>query len=153
MGMRKGYRFNRSEENKLKTREIMLNKWKDPEYRRHMSEAHKGKESPLKGKHVLLNTGRTHFKPGSTPWNYKEDNLSYQAIHNWIRRMLGKPIFCEGCGSEDSIKYEWANISGKYKRELSDWTRLCKRCHNVFDDIARKSLESKIKRGFYEKSF
>ena len=29
---------------------IMLKKWQDPEYRKHMSEAHKGQVSPMKGR-------------------------------------------------------------------------------------------------------
>src|SRR6185312_1937249 len=28
----------------------------------------------------------------------------------------------------------WANISGKYKRDLSDWIALCTLCHTAFDN-------------------
>lgn len=27
----------------------------------------------------------------------------------------------------------WANISGKYLRDITDWVRLCVSCHKYFD--------------------
>jgi hypothetical protein len=53
----------------------------------------------------------------------------YRGIHNWIERRLGKPNFCEDCGSKEDQRYEWANISGNYKKDITDWKRLCVPCH------------------------
>lgn len=30
-------------------------------------------------------------------------------------------------------QYHWANISRSYKRDLSDWVRLCASCHKKSD--------------------
>ena len=53
----------------------------------------------------------------------------YRALHLWVERQLGKPNKCVECGSTESKRYHWANISGAYHKELSDWRRLCVRCH------------------------
>lgn len=58
----------------------------------------------------------------------------YTALHNWVRKHRGKPMLCEDCGRSDKKIYEWANVSGEYKKDLSDWKRLCKTCHHKFDD-------------------
>ena len=61
-------------------------------------------------------------------------NLSrndYQNIHNWVRTRLLKPKFCQIC----NVVYprDLANISGEYKRDLSDWQWLCRNCHMTSD--------------------
>ena len=33
----------------------------------------------------------------------------------------------------DKKRYHWANISGEYKRDLTDYKRLCVSCHRYFD--------------------
>lgn len=64
---------------------------------------------------------------------------NYHTIHKWVEKMAGKPKYCSKCGlDDDSKRYEWANISGKYKQDLSDWTRLCKKCHHKLDKISEK---------------
>jgi hypothetical protein len=35
--------------------------------------------------------------------------------------------------------FDWANISGEYLRDFSDWQQLCKLCHKAFD-IAMKHI-------------
>jgi hypothetical protein len=65
--------------------------------------------------------------------NWKGDNVGIQALHNWVNRKLGKPSCCSKCGNTQAKKYEWANISRKYKRDINDWTRLCKKCHIIYD--------------------
>lgn len=62
---------------------------------------------------------------------WKGDMVGYSGIHAWIKSILGYPNKCDNCGKEDLKRYEWANISGLYKRELCDWRRLCKHCHCV----------------------
>lgn len=58
----------------------------------------------------------------------------YTAAHNWIRKMKGTPSKCEHCGTEEKHWYHWANLSQEYKREVSDWARLCIPCHQKHDN-------------------
>lgn len=77
---------------------------------------------------------------------WKGSSASYEAKHMWVRKHYGKPYKCQqkGCSypkkvnaGRDVIKkpsrYEWANISGEYKRERSDWVMLCPSCHRKID--------------------
>lgn len=66
----------------------------------------------------------------------------YRGIHNWVERTLGKPKLCEHCETTTAKRYHWANISGKYLRDKSDWLRLCVSCHWLFDhkNMCRKNL-------------
>ena len=66
-------------------------------------------------------------------WAWKGDKITKGALHDWVVRHLGKPNNCEHCDSTNAKKYEWANKSQKYKRELSDWLRLCPKCHARYD--------------------
>lgn len=71
-------------------------------------------------------------------WAWKGNSVGKTALHNWVERNLGKPKKCEHCGSTDkSKKFEWANKSQKYKRDLSDWMRLCTKCHSKYDYSTR----------------
>jgi len=57
----------------------------------------------------------------------------YKNIHLWVRKQwLKKPKirFCNKCYKKG--KLELGNISGKYKKELSDWEWICRKCHNKF---------------------
>ena len=98
-----------------------------------------------KGQHL---SKKTEYKNGSIPWSklnkgkmpkgknhweWKGDKVGYFALHNWIKRNLGSPKECKKCGSKSAKRYEWANISRKYKRAFSDWVRLCKSCHEKYD--------------------
>lgn len=103
------------------------------------------------------------FKKGHTPWNkglkgatnsgsfkeghpntspvsdahyrWKGNVVGYSALHRWIRKVLGTPTTCEDCGKTGLTgrKIGWANRSGLYTRNLSDWIRLCKKCHSHYD--------------------
>lgn len=76
---------------------------------------------------------------GENNVNWKGDEVGYDALHDWVSRKLGRPKKCEHCGLNDSSRrYEWANKSHKYKRELDDWIRLCKKCHMRYDDAMTK---------------
>lgn len=57
----------------------------------------------------------------------------YNAVHSWMRRHFGKPSRCMKCSNPNGYRYEWANISGSYKRERSDWMELCQSCHKIMD--------------------
>lgn len=62
-----------------------------------------------------------------------KDKVSYAGIHRWVYRELGLPNQCDFCKTTISKKFEWANLSGEYKRDLSDWARLCVVCHRNYD--------------------
>ena len=66
--------------------------------------------------------------------NWKGNKVKYQALHGWVRRHLGTPQKCsaKNCSGK-SKRYDWANKSGKYKRNLRDWIRLCASCHLKMD--------------------
>lgn len=67
--------------------------------------------------------------------SYKGDNVGYRGLHLWVEKKLGKPTTCRHCGKTGLAgkKIHWANISKKYKRELTDWIRLCVPCHAIYD--------------------
>ena len=79
--------------------------------------------------------GRGNFNPprDNKHWRWKGDKVQYGALHTWVRRRLGKPNYCAYCESTTAKKYEWCNISKTYRRELSDWVRLCTSCHRLYD--------------------
>lgn len=55
----------------------------------------KGHKSPHKGKHILFNTGRTHFKKGQIPWNYKggiSKTKEYKSFYNRRRMIREKTV-------------------------------------------------------------
>lgn len=80
---------------------------------------------------------------GDNHYEYKGQNVSYIGLHNWVNKEFGKPRTCEHCGTTESKTYDWANISGQYKRDLSDWIRLCRKCHHIFDNKSVKMWETR----------
>lgn len=70
--------------------------------------------------------------------NWKGEEASYSAKHLWIKWRYGNPERCEFCGVEGRLSkghwtIHWANISGKYLRDRSDYHGLCRKCHHHFD--------------------
>lgn len=59
----------------------------------------------------------------------KRDTNEYSRLHKWVEYHLGKPRICWKCGTTKAKRFHWANKSKKYKRELSDFERLCPPCH------------------------
>lgn len=66
---------------------------------------------------------------------WKGDNVGYDALHDWVKRKLGKPTKCQHCNLDGLTgkKIQWANKSGKYRRNTADWIRLCTKCHSEYD--------------------
>lgn len=71
--------------------------------------------------------------------------IGYRGIHVWINKILGKSAKCTKCGRDGLVskKIHWANISGQYKRDAHDWTRLCVPCHKKYD-LSKKKVADKI---------
>jgi len=101
-----------------------LGKTHSPEAREKMAESKRGERNPGYGKTEELSP------------NWKGDEVGYFGVHDWMTTHYGQPIGCDDCGTDDPVKrYEWANISGEYRRDRSDFRRLCKKCHNDFDGV------------------
>lgn len=90
----------------------------------------------IRKKHSI--TLKEKFKDETKHPRYKGENAGYVSKHRRAVKHFGKPCFCEGCGTEEDRRYEWANISGEYKDNREDWLRLCVPCHRKFDDIGNK---------------
>jgi hypothetical protein len=98
----------------------------------------KGKNHPMFGKKHSLETKRmmSFSKKGrigikSSRW--KGDKASCSAKHKWIIRNLGKAKICIFNPNHIASRYNWANISGKYTRNLIDYAPMCPSCHLLFD--------------------
>lgn len=85
------------------------------EHRRKISEARKGHQDTV----------------GNRNGMWKGDKVRYHALHHWIIRTYGKASTCEKCGSTNNV--QWANKSFTYKRNITDWLRLCYKCHREYD--------------------
>lgn len=77
---------------------------------------------------------------------WKGDKASMTAIHEWVKRRLGRPMTCVRCGTtvNSFFKIHWANKSGLYKRDLKDWMRLCVPCHKRYDLDRLKEAKVKV---------
>ena len=69
---------------------------------------------------------------GQNHHNWKGSKVSYKSLHQWVSNNYGKSPICEECG-ENKKEIDWANVSGKYRRDRSDWKRLCRKCHYKLD--------------------
>ena len=66
--------------------------------------------------------------------NWLGQKAGYRSLHKWVQKWLGKPSECSMCGKNGTgHQIHWANVSGKYLRDLTDWMRLCAKCHKMFD--------------------
>jgi hypothetical protein len=103
-----------------KMRLVKLGKKHSKEARKNMSIARTGYKLPN-------NSGERHGA-------WKGDNVGYDALHDWVKRILGTPCKCTYCGLDKKERmYHWANIGHAYKRNLKDWVRLCCSCHKLYD--------------------
>lgn len=84
-----------------------------------------------------------HIKKDEESPYWKGNKVTYRSLHVWVVKKLGQPKKCKHCGTVTAKKYDWANISHLYKRELNDWIRLCRSCHIKFDESNLKQIETK----------
>ncbi len=102
------------------------------------------KTGPLSKTHKknigLGNIGKTS---GEKHYNWKGIKATYRSIHEWIQKQLGTPETCEKCKKTNlkAQQIHWANKSGQYKRILTDWIRLCVKCHKALDKN-RKTIKN-----------
>lgn len=129
-----------------------LGKTHSKEARKKMSIGHTGKKlSPehkakiiarLLGHSVSKETRKkiADAQMGDKHWNWKGENVKYRRLHGWLVLRYGKANHCEHCRRLDAKVYDWANISGEYKRNVSDYIQLCRSCHIAFDDTPEKKI-------------
>lgn len=92
---------------------------------------------------------RRTAKKGEDHHSWKGDRVGNAALHDWVRKLLGVPQKCEKCGTDRAKFYDWANKSGLYMRDVSDWIRLCRKCHNRYDYAERTSkLRASVRRRY-----
>lgn len=106
------------------------------------------------GDEMKYQTQKTKYKNEGNP-NWRGANVKYDQLHDWIYKNWGQPKLCDTCGTTVAKRFEWANISGRYLRERTDWKRLCTSCHNRLDDKGKwvamywlgkkRSLENRIR--------
>lgn len=101
------------------------------EQRQKLIESHTGKKLSEQTKIKMCESAHK----GKEHQGWKGENASYVSIHKWVRKWLGRPKKCEMCGKDNltSEKIDWANKDHQYRRNLSDWLRLCKKCHRKYD--------------------
>jgi len=112
---------------------------KDPKYCSYKCYWQLKHDTPAnKGKKGLQGKNKTSFTKGSIRPNILTLR-EYKRLHYLINKALGTPVKCSSC---DKFKVgkniHWANISGLYTLNYSDWIALCVSCHSKFDE-----------RGFY----
>lgn len=111
---------------KNKVRELRLMKIWQIKHRKPCPEC--DKEISYQGKFC-----RSCSQKGERHFAWQREKVSYNALHLWVRTNLGRPKFCEECKTIKAKKYDWANKSYLYKRDKSDWVRLCRSCHTKRD--------------------
>lgn len=72
---------------------------------------------------------------GKYHYLWKGDEAKYTTKHTWIYRNHGKANKCEFNKEHTGREYQWANISGEYKRDISDYRQLCRSCHAKYDHL------------------
>lgn len=85
-----------------------------------------------------------YWATGPRSFNWKGKKVGYRCLHSWVVRKLGKPTDCAHCPKKGLTGHSihWANKSGRYKRDITDWIRLCALCHKRYD--AKKKLKKSL---------
>lgn len=117
--------------------------WKE-EHKLILSKAHKGKKPSLETIKKMRASGFLQSVEkrkkigdalrGDKNYAWKGDAVGYYTLHQWLNRLLGNAKKCSKDSSHTSKRFVWANKSGQYKRDISDWHELCNSC-NIRDGI------------------
>lgn len=104
-----------------------------------IGQANKGENNYWFGKHLSDSTKK---KIGDAQRNeknhrWKGDDVSYKALHIWVRKNFPKPDLCMLC--KKVYPRDLACITGIYNRELRNWAYLCQRCHCKWDNIGARN--------------
>jgi hypothetical protein len=89
-------------------------------------------------KRIRRNTYKLQIEENNPMW--KGDMVGYGGVHRWIRNKRGRADKCEKCGAISGLtkhgrnNIQYANLSGEYKRNITDWIALCISCHSKLDN-------------------
>ena len=75
--------------------------------------------------------GKTSYDK-KTDQEKKEINKS-RTLHQWVKYHKDKQGYCSICNEVKRL--ELSNLSGKYKRDITDYWWLCHECHALYDII------------------
>src|SRR3990167_9498904 len=145
----------RSEETKRKIAATNTGRIVSDETRRKIGLTHKGKKHSEATKRKLSETHkRLGTKPpsqkgkkfptvsGKNSPHWKGNKVKYQGLHAWVRKELGIANLCELKDETCCEKFEWSNISHKYKRSLDDFRQLCESHHRRYDKSNYRQMDS-----------
>ena len=68
---------------------------------------------------------------------------AYQAGHRLVRKLRGKPQFCEECKTTTAKRYEWASVTHDYSNP-QDYRRLCTKCHHRADGLSLSKAQQEV---------
>ena len=91
---------------------------------------------------VLSEKAKNRNLKGDKSPLWKGDAIGISGVHYWMKKNFGMPSLCENCGTAKAGCFDWANISGQYKRDRSDWKRLCRSCHMRSDGRGPKAVRA-----------
>lgn len=79
--------------------------------------------------------------------NWKGDDVGYVGLHDWMSKNKPRTGICEHCGDVPTVRgrtvgTEFANVSGEYRRDITDFIELCIPCHRKFDSPRRRKNAS-----------
>lgn len=121
-----------SDDTRQKMADVKRGRSQTAEHRQNISAAKRG----IKPKNFDDALAKAHATPkpkGEANPAWKGDAVGYGALHRWVFRNKPRPLSCEHCGTTTAKRYEWANKSRCYLRDLDDWMNLCVSCHRRYD--------------------
>lgn len=118
--------INMSDISKEKDRLAHLGKKHSINAKQKMSISRKGRGFTSKHKR---NLGLAKIGENNSMW--RDDDVGYCALHEWVRNNLSEPELCQMCNKVPP--YDLANITGVYSRDLKNWAYYCRKCHMVSD--------------------
>ena len=68
------------------------------------------------------------------------EDVGYSRVHKWLVATFGRADHCESetCLRESTC-FEWSLRKGcTYKKVREHFWQLCKKCHNIYDDVYEK---------------
>ncbi len=98
---------------------------------------------------VKINSKGYYQRFEETNPSWKGSRVGLSSLHEWVRNRKTKPKLCECCGVVPPR--DLANISQEYKRDLSDWEWLCRRCHMTKDGRIQRTI-NRNKKGMSKES-
>ena len=100
------------------------------------SRVEKPRQCPNCKRQIQYDKNPKGFQKGDKNPSWKGDDVGYGSLHDYVKYHFPKPEKCQVC--KEIKELDLANISGNYKRDLTDWEWLCRKCHMEKDGRAEK---------------